>query len=209
MPLANFIANRDGAGRNVSRRNCSDFQLSEHTIWMATQPTFEASQCRGVLSTVYEHDCDYVDGTIEERDLGEFEHAYVQGLLITLFNNHRQDWDVYALPEQRVQIQKTRFRVPDIAVLRAGSKREPILTHPPFLIVEVQSPDQSLRYTEAKGTEYLAFGIEHVWVIDPYARVAYRGTANGLELVRDGELSVPGTPIRVSARELFAELDRV
>jgi Uma2 family endonuclease len=108
-----------------------------------------------------------------------------------------------------VQVQKTRFRVPDIAVLRTGSKREPILTHPPFLIVEVQSPDQSLRYTEAKAIEYLAFGVEHVWVVDPYARVAYRGTANGLELVRSGELAIPGTPIQISVQELFAELDRV
>ncbi len=177
---------------------------------MATQPVFEKPvSVEEYLSTVYEHDCEYVDGVIEERDLGEFEHAYVQGLLITLFNNHRQDWGVYALPEQRVQVQKTRFRVPDIAVLRTGSQREPILTHPPFLIVEVQSPDQSLRYTEAKALEYLAFGVEHIWVVDPYARVAYRGTANGLELVRDGELSVPGSPIHVSAQELFAELDRV
>jgi Uma2 family endonuclease len=177
---------------------------------MATKPVFEEPvSVEEYLSTVYEHDCEYVDGVIEERDLGEFEHAYVQGLLITLFNNHRQDWGVYALPEQRVQAQKTRFRVPDVSVLRTGSKREPILTHPPFLIVEVQSPDQSLRYTEAKALEYLAFGVEHIWVVDPYARVAYRGTANGLELVRDGELSVSGTPIHVSAQELFAELDRV
>jgi hypothetical protein len=46
-------------------------------------------------------------------------------------------------------------------------------------------------------------------VIDPYARAAYRGTPNGLELVRDGELSVPETPIHLSVQELFAELDRV
>ena len=34
---------------------------------------------------VFEHDCEYVDGVIEERDLGEFEHAFVQGILTTLF----------------------------------------------------------------------------------------------------------------------------
>jgi Uma2 family endonuclease len=108
-----------------------------------------------------------------------------------------------------VETKKTHFRVPDVAVLRTGSIREPILTHPPLLAIEVQSPDIPLRKTELKSAEYLAFGIEHVWVIDPYARVAYRGTAKGLELVRDAELNVPGTPIRISALELFAELDRV
>ena len=177
---------------------------------MATQPAFDRPvSVEEYLSTVYEHDCEFVDGMIEERDLGEFEHAYVQGLLVTLFNNHRRDWGVYALPEQRVQTQKAHFRVPDVAVLREGSIREPILTHPPLLAIEVQSYDQSLRFTEAKAIEYLAFGIEHVWVVDPYARVAYRGTPDGLELVRDGELSIPGTPIHLSAQELFAELDRV
>jgi Uma2 family endonuclease len=177
---------------------------------MATQPAFEKPvSVEEYLSTVYEHDCDYVDGTIEERDLGEFEHAYVQGLLIGLFLNHRKEWGVYPLPEQRVQTQKAHFRVPDVAILREGSIREPILTHPPLLAIEVQSPDIPLRKTAEKTAEYLAFGIEHVWVIDPYARVAYRGTANGLELVRSGELTVPGTPIRVDVQEIFAELDRV
>lgn len=177
---------------------------------MATQPAFEKQvSVEEYRSTVYEHDCEYVDGKIEERDLGEFEHAFVQGLLVGLFITNREAWGVYPLPEQRVQTQKRRFRVPDIAVLRQGSIREPVLTRPPLLAIEVQSPDIPLRKTELKAMEYLAFGIEHVWVIDPYARVAYRGTPKGLELVRDGELSIPGTPIHVSAQGLFAELDRV
>jgi Uma2 family endonuclease len=177
---------------------------------MATQPIYDKPvTIEEYLSTVFEHDCEYVDGVIEERDLGEFEHAYVQGILITLFNNHGADWGVYALPEQRVQTQKRHFRVPDVTILRKGSKREGILTHPPLLVIEVQSPDIPLRKTELKAMEYIQFGIEHVWVIDPYARVAYRGTENGLELVRTGELTIAGTPIRVIPGELFAELDSV
>jgi len=177
---------------------------------MATQPAFDRPvSVEEYLSTVYEHDCEYVDGTVEERDVGEFEHAYVQGLLVTLFNNHRADWGVYALPEQRVQTQKTRFRVPDVCVLRRTALREPILTHPPLLIIEVQSPDQTLRATEAKAKEFLAFGVEHVWVIDPYARVGYRATENGLELVRSGDFSIPGTPIELKLHAILAELDQV
>ena len=34
------------------------------------------------LSMEFEHECEYVDRVIEERDLGEFDHAYLQGLLI-------------------------------------------------------------------------------------------------------------------------------
>ena len=77
---------------------------------------------------------------------------------------------------------------------RTGSIREPILTHPPLLAIEVQSPEIPLRRTDSKRSEYLAFGIEHVWVIDPYARVAYRGTPNGLELFRDRRIECSRNP---------------
>jgi len=177
---------------------------------MATQPAYDKPvSVDEYLSMEFEHDCEYVDGVIEERDLGEFDHAYVQGILIGLFLRNRKEWGVYPLPEQRVQTQKTHFRVPDIAILREGSQREPILTHPPFMVIEVQSPDQPMSRTAKKAAEYLAFGIEHVWVVDPYARVGYRGSANGLELVRSGELAVPGSTIRIVLEEIFAELDRV
>jgi len=177
---------------------------------MATQPAFDHPvTVEQYLSTVFEHDCEYVDGVIEERDLGEFEHAYLQGILTTIFNNHRAEWGLICLPEQRVQTQKTHFRVPDVTILRAGTPRERILTRPPLLVIEIQSPEDTLRRTAAKAAEYIAFGIGHVWVIDPAARVGYRGTAEGLELVRSGELTIPETPIRIVLADLFAELDRV
>jgi Uma2 family endonuclease len=177
---------------------------------MATQPVFDPPvSVEQYLSTVFEHDCEYVDGVIEERDLGEFEHAFLQGVLAAIFNNHRSEWGVICLPEQRVQTQRDHFRVPGITILRTGLPRERILTHPPLLVIEIQSPEDTLRRTAAKAIEYLAFGIEHVWVIDPNARVGYRGTAGGLELARSGELSIPETPIRIVLGDLFAELDRV
>ena len=177
---------------------------------MATQSVFAPPvSVEQYLSTVFEHDCEYVGGVIEERDLGEFEHAFLQGILTSLFFNHREDWGVLCLPEQRVQTQRDHFRVPDVTILRSGTPRERILTRPPLLVIEIQSPEDTLRRTTAKAAEYLAFGIEHVWIIDPAARVAYRGTASGLELVRSGELTISLTPIRIVLADLFAELDRV
>lgn len=177
---------------------------------MATQPAFEKPISVGeYLSTVYEPDCEYVSGFIEERNVGELEHSFLQLFLGSIFMNHRSEWGIVALSEQRIQLAPDRFRVPDLVVVRADFQREPILTRPPLIAIEIQSPEDTLRRTTIKAAEYLAFGIAHVWVIDPQARVAYRGTPKGLELVRDGELSVPGTPIHVTAQDLFAELDRV
>ncbi len=177
---------------------------------MATQPVFDKHvSVEEYLSSVYEHDCEYVDGVIEERDLGEFEHSFLQLFLGSIFVAHRAEWGVVAVTEQRVQTRPDHFRVPDVTILRAGTPRERILTHPPLLVIEIQSPEDTLRRTAAKAAEYLAFGIDHVWVIDPAARVAYRGTASGLELARSGELAIPETPIRIVLADLFAELDRV
>ena len=177
---------------------------------MATQPVIENPvSVEEYLSTVYEHDCEYVDGVIVERDLGEIEHSWLQAVLIGIFLRKMDEWAIFPLPEQRVQTRQRYFRVPDLTILRSDAPRERILTHPPLLVIEIQSPEDTLRRTAAKAAEYLAFGIEHVWIIDPSARVAYCGTANGLELVRSGELAIPETPIRVVLSELFAELDRV
>ena len=52
-------------------------------------------------------------------------------------------------------------------------------------------------------------GDRHVIVVDPARRLAYRVTRTGLELSPSGEISVPGTPIRVVLSEMFAELERV
>jgi Uma2 family endonuclease len=177
---------------------------------MATQPVFDKPvSVEKYLSTVYEPDCEYVDGVIEERNVGELEHSFLQAFLGSIFITHRSEWDVVTLTEQRIRVAPNRFRIPDLVVVRSNFQREPILTHPPLIAIEIQFPEDTLRRTTIKAAEYLAFGIEHVWVIDPQARVAYRGASKGLELVRDGELSVSGTSIRVSASELFAELDRL
>ena len=61
----------------------------------------------------------------------------------------------------------------------------------------------------AKAAEYLHFGVENIWIVDPEARVAFRYIDRpALEEVNTGELVVPGTPIRVVLSEMFAELDR-
>jgi Uma2 family endonuclease len=180
---------------------------------MATLPIYEDPQpefvsVREYLTTSYRPDCDYVDGRIEERNLGEYDHALLQTLLGQIFMNNREAWGVIALTDVRVQVQATRFRVPDVTVLRAGTPRERILTHPPLMVIEILSPEDRLSRFAERTDEYLEFGIENIWIIDPARRLAYRVTRGGLELAPSGEITVPETPIRVVLSELFAELDR-
>jgi Uma2 family endonuclease len=161
------------------------------------------------LATDYEPDCEYNDGVLDERNLGEFDHSYLQGLLTTLFTNQMKFWRAFALPEQRVRLGPRRFLIPDVAVLRLDAKREAILTQPPLITIEIMSPKDRLRSAALKSLEYLEFGVENIWVIDPNERMAYCGTETGLERVESQVLRVDATPIQVDVRELFEQLDRM
>jgi Uma2 family endonuclease len=176
---------------------------------MATLPnTEEPWTVREYLRTSWSPDREFVDGRIEERNLGEKEHSILQRYLTVLFAIKRSEWGVEVFPELRTQTQSTRFRVPDVLVTRAQDKFERYVTNPPLIAIEILSPEDTIRAMQAKAAEYRLFGVEHIWIIDPEPRVAYRHTEAGLEEVRTGELAVPGTPIRLVLSEMFAELDR-
>ena len=180
---------------------------------MATQPLYEDPQpefisVREYLTTSYRPDCDYVDGRIEERNVGEYDHGYLQLLLGHLFMSNRSAWGVLALTDVRTQVGSTCFRVPDLSVLRTGTPKERILTHPPLIVIEILSPEDRLSRFQDRIDDYLRFGVENIWILDPERRFAWTATKDGLHLIQNGELTVPETPIRVVLSELFAELDR-
>ncbi len=176
---------------------------------MATLPNSEELwTVREYLRTSWSPDREFVDGRIEERSWGEKEHSIIQRYLTVLFAIKRGEWGVEVFPELRTQTQSMRFRVPDVLVVRAGEKFDRFVTQPPLIAIEILSPEDSLRAMQAKAAEYSSFGIEHVWIIDPEPRIAYRYSEARLEEVRNGELVVTGTQIRVELSELFAELDR-
>jgi Uma2 family endonuclease len=177
---------------------------------MATLPTSEDLwTVLEYLRTSWSPDREYVDGRIEERNLGEKEHSIIQRYLTVLFAIKRAEWGVEVFPELRTQIAARNFRVPDVLVVRAGESFERYLTHPPLIAVEILSPEDTLRKMQEKAAQYRTFGIENIWIIDPEPRIAYSYTSAGLEEIQTGELVVPETTIRVVLGEMFAELDRV
>ena len=160
---------------------------------------------REYLNTSYSPDCDYVDGEVRQRNLGEMDHALLQSLICTAFLNKREEWSVVALVEQRVQVAAQRFRVPDVAVLRPGARRQPIVTTPPLIVIEVLSKDDSLRSMEERIDDHLNLGVENIWIVDPVLRRAYVCSRTGLQEPQDGILAVSGTPIRIVLADLFQQ----
>lgn len=75
------------------------------------------------LHTVYRPDCDYIDGEVVERNVGEFDHATVQGVLLRRLFEFARKLHIRVLPELRMRVSSTRFRIPDICVMLKISAR--------------------------------------------------------------------------------------
>src|SRR5258708_40058789 len=69
------------------------------------------------LRSSYEPDAEYVDGKIEERPMGEFDHAAWQLAILKWFLQHEKEWNIRVLPELRVRVAVTRYRVPYVTGL--------------------------------------------------------------------------------------------
>lgn len=160
------------------------------------------------LHTMYRPDCDYVDGEVIERNVGEFGHSLIQGILVGLFRDLAKTLPIRVLPELRNHVSSTRYRIPDICVMLKSQKIEPILNSPPFLCIEILSPEDRMSRVLERVKEFLAFGVPHVWVIDPETRTAYSYTANEGRQVHD-RLTTTNPELTVSLPEVFAELDEV
>jgi Uma2 family endonuclease len=130
------------------------------------------------LKTTYRPDCDYVDGVVVERNLGEYDHARLQMALCGYFYQRRKELGIEVVPEQRVQVSATRFRIPDVCVV-IGKPAEQIFRTPPFICIEVLSPEDRLPAMRARVQDYLEFGVPYVWMVDPATRKAWRCTSDG------------------------------
>jgi Uma2 family endonuclease len=176
---------------------------------MATLPIEEPHvTVEEYLRTAYRPDCDYVDGRVEERNVGEYDHGLLQLLLGHLFLANRDAWGVRAVTDVRLQVSQYRFRVPDVMVLRASAPREQIVTHPPLIAIEILSPEDRLSRMQERIRDYRTMGVEHMWVIDPATRTAWVADASGSLLVQPEVLAVAGTEIRVDLAAVFAEMER-
>jgi Uma2 family endonuclease len=157
------------------------------------------------LRTSYEPDCDYVDGTLEERNLGEFGHGDLQGALILYLRSRARQWNVRVVPETRVRVSSTRVRVPDVCVLSRETPVERVITVPPLVCIEILSPEDRWSRVEKRIEDFLAMGVAHVWVFDPQERQVFDCASDGHRLVTGDLLEAPPISIRLS--ELFADLD--
>lgn len=154
------------------------------------------------LKTTKDPDCEYVAGVVEERAVGEFDHATWQIVLAGYFLAREKELGILSRPELRVQTGPSNFRVPDVTLLSRSAPREQIITHPPLAVFEILWPEDSMTRTLEKLADYEQMGIAAIWVIEPKKQLYYR--------YRDGQLApgavfeLPGSTFRVPFAEIAA-----
>jgi Uma2 family endonuclease len=154
------------------------------------------------LDTVYHPDCEYIDGELRERNVGELDHSRQQMLISRYLSNREEQWGIVVLVEQRVQVKSTRYRIPDITVIAGPLPTTQILKEPPFLCIEILSPGDRVDEMQDKIDDYLAFGVPYVWVVNPRKSRAFEYTADGVREAKDGILRTANPDIVVPILEL-------
>jgi Uma2 family endonuclease len=158
------------------------------------------------LRSSYEPDAEFVDGFIEERPMGQYDHSSWQHALELWFTQRAKEWGVRARSELRVRVGKTRYRVLDVAVLDRNRPVEQIITHPPIAVFEVLSPDDSVARMMTKLSDYEQMGIANILVLDPSGK-HFRFRAGALEPLSETAFDLSGSKCRFDLAEIEKLLD--
>jgi Uma2 family endonuclease len=127
-----------------------------------------------------------LDGELLERNAGELPHGILQLEFGGFFRDLRkQGRPVRAAVETRIRVAPRKYRIPDVCVCKEPSPRDRVPSTPPFIAIEIPSPEDRMRRVRKKIDQYLAFGISYVWLIDPERRRADVYTASGFQALDD------------------------
>jgi Uma2 family endonuclease len=125
-------------------------------------------------------------------------HSRLQHLLSVRLHNA----GLLCAPELHLRLTADTARIADIAVY-LNPPDGAMASCPPFIAIEVVSPDDRHQELLRKLQDYLAWGVVHIWVVEPELSKFHIYDSRGL--VERDCFELPEYGFRVSAAELFAE----
>jgi Uma2 family endonuclease len=165
---------------------------------MGTKPAMPVD--RYLNASFPDLDQEFRDGELVERSLPDYLHSRAQALLIVFFEALRKRLSVYSCPELRLKLREGLYLIPDVSVFCPAPPSEGIPSTPPLVVIEVLSPDDRLAIVREKLEEYRAWGVKHVWLVDPHSRRMYSCEVGLSEVAT---LSVPELEIELRPEEIF------
>ncbi len=144
-------------------------------------------------------DQEYRDGALVERTLPDYLHGKAQSLLVLFFALLRNRLSLFPCVETRMRIRPNVVLIPDVAVFYPTEP--PLLSEsPPLVVVEVLSLDDRMPSVREKLEQYRAWGVPHVWLVDPHSRRIYVWDG-GLGEV--SSLKIPELDIELTPADIF------
>ncbi len=158
------------------------------------------------LHTSFRPDCDFVDGHIEERNVGDLLHS-LQVEVAFWFRSRQQDWQVRTMTGLRTRVSESRVRLPDVTVAYDdAAMADQVRSSAPLIAIEILSPEDRLPRLLARVEEFRRMGTQNIWVLDPEERVAFSYAEAGLKRVEASRMEVADTPIYRDLGVVFAGL---
>ncbi|MBL8291099.1 MAG: Uma2 family endonuclease [Bryobacterales bacterium] len=154
------------------------------------------------LATAYEGpDPEYVDGELMERAMPGFEHGETVARLVELFAPARKTKPAFPTVEIRIAPSSDRVRVLDFAVFWPERPSGTLPERPPLVIAEVLSPTDPMDQVQQRLSEFVEWGVRHVWLVDPRRRFLYLFERTGLRSVP--KLTVPELEVELGPADIF------
>ena len=161
---------------------------------MATKALLTPEQ---YLATHTDRETELARGELAERPLPTRSHGRTQQRLAVLLDSAG-----YCCTEVRMRLAEDLYRIPDVAVFEGGGPAEETPTTPPLLIVEISSPEDRFQEMFKKLEEYRAWGVQHIWLVEPELKRCHI-YENG-SLTEVSRLTLPQFGLEIPAAELFA-----
>lgn len=108
---------------------------------------------------------------------------------------------------QRIKVSSRRFRIPDVCVITLPEPDEQIFTQPPYICIEILSPEDTFPRLQERFDGYLAMGVPNLWVLDPASRRGRRITREGHLEALDGTLKTGDGRANMAVADLFRPAD--
>jgi Uma2 family endonuclease len=144
-------------------------------------------------------DKEYRDGQLVERTLPNSLHGRTQLLLGAFFLAAAKSISLWPYSETRVKLRPGVYLIPDLCVFYPD--KPPLVPDtPPLVAIEILSTDDRLPAVHEKLKEYHAWGVKHVWLVDPHSKRMY--TCDPL-LTEVPTLCIPELGIEVTPADVF------
>src|SRR5580658_4695288 len=166
---------------------------------MATKAQITAEQ---YLDMTFEHDAEFVQGEIVERNMPDYIHGKIQFLLAQALVLVVRFHPLYPCFEVRMRVAPDVYRLPDVSVFKGEEPKHSVPSSPPLLVIEMLSKDDRYHDVVEKLEEYRVWGVPNIWVVDPLAKWFAVYTEWGLQYV--SSLALPDYPFELTPGVLFS-----